>query len=60
MHVAKPYNEPDRWVLFYVTKKSIRDVIAFLKVQNACELNPNSHLIVQDNQLKNLNIKIKE
>ena len=59
MYVAKPDNEPDRWVLFYVTKKSIK-FVSFPKVQNTCELNPNSHLIVQDNQLKDLNIKIKE
>ena len=53
MYVAKPDNEPDRWVLFYVTKKSIK-FVSFPKVQNTCELNPNNHFLLR----KKSNIKL--
>ena len=39
---------------FMLQKKSIREVIAFPKVQNTCELNPNNHFLLR----KKSNIKL--
>ena len=49
----------DRLVMIMLKKSSIRDVIAFPKMQNACELMTNSPGHVQQKQLDELNIAIK-
>lgn len=47
----------DRLIMLMLQKNSIREVIAFPKLQNACELMTNSPSNVEENQLKSLNIK---
>ncbi|WP_010247885.1 aspartate--tRNA ligase [Acetivibrio cellulolyticus] len=48
----------DRLVMIMAGKSSIRDVIAFPKVQNASDLMSNAPDIVEDKQIKELHIKL--
>lgn len=50
----------DRMVMLMSGKSSIRDVIAFPKVQNASELMSNAPDTVDENQLKDLGIEISK
>ncbi len=50
----------DRMVLIICGKESIRDVIAFPKVQNASELMTNAPSSVEVNKLRELSIKVNK